>query len=140
MDNVRSFACLVIFVVACDHRPAPKQDKGLVAVGADAGAATAPVGDDACLGIGVKIAEIIISATTDATQKAQYEQERTKLVKRFSENCTNEKWPDSTRRCFMAATTPAELEVCSRELAKVQPATPPPSALPATGSAGSGVR
>lgn len=132
---MRCFAWLVMFVVACDHRPAPKQDTPPVAATREA---LAPVGDDACLGIGVKIAEIIISATTDAMQKAQYEQERTKLVKRFSDNCTKESWPDATRRCFMAAKTPADIEACSRDLVKAQPATPPPSAMPA--GSGSGVR
>jgi len=106
-----------------------------VATVVDAGAA-APAGDDVCLQIGVKIAEIIIAATADPTQKAAYEQDRTKLVKRFSENCTNEKWPDATRTCFLAAKTPAEIEVCSRALVKTQPATPPPSAPPSgSGSA-----
>jgi len=137
MVSVRCFASMVMFVVACDHRPAPKQDNAPPIATADAGV-VAPVGDDACLGIGVKIAEIIIAATTDATQKAQYEQERTKLVKRFSDNCTKESWPDASRHCFMAAKTTADIEVCSRDLVKAQPATPPPSALPV--GSGSGVR
>ena len=91
----------------------------------------APPPDAVCLQIGVKLTDIIIAATTDATQKAAYEQERTKLVKRFSENCTQEKWSDAVRTCFLAAKTPADLEVCSRDLTK--PA--PPAAGSGSGSA-----
>lgn len=128
---------LLVIVVACDHKPAPRVEpsqKPAATPTLDA-ASAAPAGDDVCLQIGVKIAEIIISATTDPTQKAAYELERTKLVKRFSENCTNERWPDATRRCFLAAKTPQEIEVCSRDLVKAQPPTPP---TPTPGSAGSG--
>jgi hypothetical protein len=125
---VRHLAWLVV-VIACDHRPPPP--KANVADVPTADAAPVPAGDDVCLQIGVKITEIIISSTTDATQKAAYEQERTKLVKRFSESCTNENWPDAIRGCFLAAKTSTEIEACSRDLAKLQP-TPPPSATPPT--------
>ena len=134
MSRVRTSGWLLMLVVACDHRPPPDQaaQKPTATTATDA-AAPAPAGDDVCLQIGVRIAEIIISATADPTQKAAYEQDRTKLVKRFSENCTNERWPDATRRCFLAAKTPQEVEVCSRDLVKAQPAPPAGS-----GSSGSG--
>jgi hypothetical protein len=124
---VRFPALLLIAVAACDHRPPAKQQPAPppVAVTPDAGSAAAvpaaPV-DEACLQLGVKLAAIIIDATTDPQQKAAYEQERTKLVKRFSDNCTSEKWPEKVRTCFMAAKTPSEVEVCSRDL--IKPAAP----------------
>jgi len=135
---VRFSALLVILLAAgCDHRPPSKQDTPSaksVSAAADAAGAGA-VGDDACLQIGVKIADIIISATTDPTQKAAYEQERTKLVKRFSDNCQRENWPEPTRTCFMAAKSPADVEVCSRDLVKAAG-----SAGSAGSAGGSGVR
>jgi hypothetical protein len=123
---VRHLAWLVAFVIGCDHRPPPPRPN-VADVAPTVDAAPVPAGDDVCLQIGAKIAEIIISSTTDATQKAAYEQERTKLVKRFSENCANEQWPDAIRACFLAAKTSPEIEACSRDLAKLQP-TPPPAA------------
>ena len=127
---------LLLIVGACEHRPAPPPPPQTAA--ADAGP-VAPVGNDACMRIGVNIAEIIISGTTDPTQKAAYEQERTRMVKRFSDNCTREKWPDSIKSCFLAAKTQADADNCSRELAKAlagnappQPAAPPaPAPAPA---------
>lgn len=125
---VGRLSCVVMLLFACDHRPPPP--KANVADVPSVDAAPVPAGDDVCLQIGAKIAEIIISATTDATQKAAYEQERTKLVKRFSDNCKAESWPDAIRGCFLAAKTSADIEACSRDLAKLQPATPPSSAPP----------
>lgn len=119
---MRLLALFVMLAVACDHRPPSKHDQAASAGAAKADVSAPPPGDDACLQTGAKIAEIIIAATTDATQRAAYEQERTKLVKRFSENCRTEQWPEATRRCFLAATTASEIEVCSRDLVKAAPA------------------
>jgi len=132
-------------LVACDHRPSTAQQQPpATVVTADAAAGLAPVPTgDACTQIGVKIAEIIISATTDATQKAAYEQERTKMVKRFSENCTREAWSDAVKTCFLAAKNQQDIDACSRELAKANPPAPAPSAPPPAGSAapsGSGLK
>ena len=141
---MRFSALLVILLAAgCDHRPPSKQDTPSTKSApppSDAGAAVAPAGDDACLQIGVKLADIIISATTDPTQKAAYEQERTKLVKRFSDNCQRETWPEATRSCFMAAKSPAEVEVCSRDLAKAAAGSAGSAGSAAGSAAGSGVR
>ena len=128
MAGVRAIAW-VMFLVACDHRAAPKQDKPAAAAvtAADASAAAADrAADDACLGVGVNITEIIIAAATDPGQKAAYVQERTKLVRRFSETCRSERWSEATRACFMAAKTSADVQACSRELAKTQPSAPTP--------------
>jgi hypothetical protein len=116
-----------LVLVACDHRPAPPQEKGLVPVAAATPGPPIAPGDDGCMQIAIKLTEIIISATADPTQKAAYEQERTKLVRRFAENCKTDKWPDATRSCFMAAKSPQDIEVCTRELAKSQPHSPPPA-------------
>jgi hypothetical protein len=130
---VRHLAWLVTFAIGCDHRPPPPRPS-VTDVAPTADAAPVPSGADVCLPIGAKIAEIIISSTADPTQKAAYEQERTKLVKRFSESCTNENWPDAIRACFLAAKTSPEIGACSRDLAKLQPA--PPVATPATPPSG----
>ena len=120
---------LVLWLVAaCEHRPAPPQPQ--TTAPADA-ATVAPVGADACMQIGVNIAEVIISGTADPTQKAAYEQERTRMVKRFSENCTREKWPDPIKSCFLAAKTQADADHCSRELAKALAGNAPPAPPPA---------
>jgi hypothetical protein len=131
---VRHLAWFVAFVIGCEHRPPPPRP-GVTDVAPTVDAAPVPAGDDVCLQIGAKITEIIIASTTDPTQKAAYDQERTKLVKRFSENCTNEKWPDAIRACFLAAKTSPEIEACSRDLAKLQPTPPPvlPQATPPSG-------
>ena len=142
---MRFHALLVLALAACDHRPPAKQQPApappVAVTTPDAGsgsAAPAPPVDEACLQLGVKLAAIIIDATTDPSQKAAYEQERTKLVKRFSDTCANEKWPEKVRTCFMAAKTPSEVEVCSRDL--VKPAPPAPAAGSAGSAAGSAAR
>ena len=138
---MRFYALLLIAAAACDHHPPAKQQPAPTPPVAtpDAGSAAAvapPPADEACVQIGVKLAEIIISATTDASQKAAYEQERTKLVRRFSENCATEKWPEAVRTCFLAAKSPSEVEVCSRDL--VKPAPPPPPGAGSGSGSGSG--
>lgn len=112
MGNVRW--SLLLLVVACDHRPQPKVQV-TDEVPRDAARA---VPAEACAQIGAKIADIVVASATDATQKAAYEQERPKLVTRFSESCRDEDWSDATRGCFLAAKTSADVEVCSRDLAK----------------------
>lgn len=134
------YPILFVLLLACDHRPAPRQEPppAQPAVVIDAGSAAAPTqppAGDACVQVGAKIAEIIIANTPDPTQKAAYEQERTKLVKRFAENCEKDQWPDKVRTCFLAAKIPADIEVCSRDLVKPAPPPPPP---PADIPAGSG--
>lgn len=78
--------------------------------------------------VGVNVAEVIIASVTDPTQKAAYEQERTKMVKRFSDNCRREKWPPNIQACFLGAKTQAAIDACSRDLATVNaPPSPPPA-------------
>ena len=110
-----------------------------VAVVLDAGAPTPPpTTDEACVQVGARIADIVISSTPDPTQKAAYEQERTKLVKRFAENCQKDAWPEKVRTCFMAAKTPSDIEVCSRDLTKPAPPPPPNAGSGSAPPAGSG--
>jgi hypothetical protein len=138
---VRS-SILFVLLLACDHRPAPKQEPPPppTQVVVDAGAAAVatadapPPTDEACVQVGAKIADIIISNTPDPTQKAAYEQERTKLVKRFADNCTKDTWPENVRTCFLAAKTPADIEVCSRDLVKPAPQQPPPADVAPAGA------
>jgi hypothetical protein len=97
-----------------------------------------PTGDDPCLQVGVKIAELIIAATEDPTQKAAYEQDRTKLVKRFSDNCKRDNWPDVARTCFLGAKSTADIEACSRALPRPAPPGSGSAVETTGGSAGSG--
>ncbi len=99
---------------------------GAVAVAADAAASVGDAGagspdamlvvSEECLQTGVKIADVIIAATTDETQKAAIEQDRTKLVRRSAETCTRDGWSASVRGCFLASKSAAELEACGRQL------------------------
>lgn len=118
---------LFLGFLACDHRPAERTQAPPPVATGDAAAVAPPVGDDPCMQVGVNVAEVIIASVTDPTQKAAYEQERTKMVKRFSDNCRREKWPPNIQGCFLAAKTQAAIDACSRDLATVNaPPSPPP--------------
>ena len=131
---------MLLLLAACDHKPAPSPTQTPApAVTADAaGGLVAVPSGDTCMQIGTNIAEIIIAATADPQQKAAYEQERAKMVKRFSDNCQRESWSDATKGCFLAAKTQADVDACSRELAKTRPAPPPPP--PTAAGTGSGLK
>lgn len=127
----------ILFVIgACELRPAPKQDRG-AAKAADAtqpgGAAalppaaapapTPPAGggaqqlDDelgrACMEIGVRIAEVLVSTAGDDQLRARYEQERSTVVRATAEACMRGRWDATLRGCFLAAKNAADLDACN---------------------------
>lgn len=104
--------------VAPPDRPDAQAGSGSGAgSGAGSGSAVAEPTKE-CLEVGVAIAELVISSTEDASQKAALEQDRTRLVRRAAEGCTRDGWSEGARKCFLAAKTVAALEACGRELAK----------------------
>jgi len=99
-------------------QPTPVVDAGVAVVPPDAVPAPPPeiVVTDECLGLGDKIAGIIIASTTDATTKAAIEQDRAKFVRRMAEACTTSPWPADAKACFVAAKTADEVQVCGAKL------------------------
>jgi hypothetical protein len=93
----------------------PPPTPGTVALASDAGEPPI-VASDACLEPAVNMANIVIAATTDPTQRAAMEQDRTRFVRRSAETCTRDGWPETARRCFTIAKSPADLEACGRDL------------------------
>lgn len=144
---------LVLVLVACDHKPAPKKQpivaKAVMSapapVGAPApGTAAAPtapavkltpapaggadgVAAEACLQIGIRIADLAIASATDA-MKAQLEQARTDIVRSSAEACTKGAWDAEVRGCFLTAKTLQDLDACKLRVPPTPPT--PPAARP----------
>lgn len=129
MTVVKHLAWSVLVVVACDHRPAPRKtapppvDAGVVA---DAMAVDVT---EACTEVGVKVAAIWVDTAATPTEKAQLEQERTRIVRTMAENCTKGPWSEAARKCMLAATSRAALQLCQQQHV-------PMPAVPAGGDAG----
>ncbi|HEU0031531.1 MAG TPA: hypothetical protein VFQ53_12920 [Kofleriaceae bacterium] len=127
---------------------APGDAAGSAAVIADAGPEPAIVGDAAptpvlgdagsaapppppadaglamskeCEQVAIHVADVAIASTKDPTQKAQYEQDRTKLVRTVGEVCTVAKWSEQARKCLLDAKTDQDIMAC-RQL--IQPGNP----------------
>lgn len=122
---VSVLACAVLGV-GCDHHPPPKQtavarDAGMPVPPVDAATVAIAPGDggfqvtDACVAVGVKIAQMLIDATTDPQQRAVLEQERTRLVRRNAEHCTRQGWNAEVRACYLAANTRFDMEACAKK-------------------------
>lgn len=109
-------AAVLLALAACDFRPAPPKPAPQPAPAStpviDAAPAPPP-GSDACLDVGAHVGELWVATATDAAQKALYEQERTKTVKKMSDACTRDAWSDVARSCYMKAQKWLELEACS---------------------------
>jgi hypothetical protein len=127
------YAIYLVLLAACDLKPAPKQSPpppkppAAVPVVFDAGAGADALMEvtQPCVDVGVKVATIWIETSTSPTEKAQLEQERTKMVRRMAENCTKGSWDDAIRGCMLAATTRAALQQCQLP--------PPPAPAPTNG-------
>jgi hypothetical protein len=130
---------IVLVIGACELKPAPKQQPqapaaatGTAAAGAPApppapapgsGAAPAPAPavpagapedlGQACMQIGVRVAGIMIASATDPVMKAQLEQARADTVRSTAEACVRGKWDADVRRCFLTASSQAEITACS---------------------------
>ena len=97
----------LLFVAACDLQPPPKA--------APAPSQAAPASDvtQACLDAATNFANVLITGTTDQTQRATLEQDRARLVKRTADACTT-KWSDDARACYAAAKDVKDLESCGK--------------------------
>ena len=121
-----------MFLVACDLRPAPKQEPKPPppppAVTADA--AVAPAVPDAladnvisgdangeptaeCLAVGEHVASLWIDTAKDVAEKAALIQDRSKLVRKTAEACTQLKWGDAMRTCYLNVVTVEALKTCA---------------------------
>lgn len=104
-----------------DTPPSAQPDAGVAAVVVDAAAPTAPPDafetTAACNEVAVKIAASIIDNAQDPAQKAALIQERDRMVRRVAEACTRDKWPEASRKCFLTAKTPDEMQICGKDLA-----------------------
>jgi hypothetical protein len=140
MIAVKHLAWVVLVVVACDHRPAPRRsapaasDAGVVG---DAGRVADAVAVDvtqACTDVGVKVAAIWVQTAATPTEKAQLEQEQARIVRTMSENCTRSQWSEAARSCMLAATTRGALQLCQQQHVPM----PVPPAAPQVGSGSAG--
>jgi hypothetical protein len=121
---------IALAIGACDLKPAPKK-KPQAAPAAAAAApgvppapgpaaitAVAPASADAdvraqaCLEVGVRVADIMIASATDAVLKAQYEQARSDTVRATATSCTTGQWDAALRQCFLSARTQPEVDAC----------------------------
>jgi len=67
----------------------------------------------ACMQIGVRVADLLVASAGDAVMKAQLEQARADTVRSTAEACMRGKWDAELRQCFLTATTRAALDACS---------------------------
>lgn len=112
--------------------PAPPLPPQTVPPPADAAPAPPPVAEDAapersaeCLAAGSHFAQLMIDHAADAQTKAQYEQDRARMVKSLADVCTRTSWTPAQVSCVTAATTPEAARDCVRP-AKRPDAPPPP--------------
>ncbi len=128
-------------LAACDLKPAPKKalprpaDQGSGQTAAsppvDAGVPLPPAIDDAgtkdvsavCTEAAVQIFKVMLGAEADPALKANIEHERTQIIRRAAEACTRDDWSDSVQKCFLKASSRADLQECGKQLAQ-QPAAP----------------
>lgn len=142
---------IALAIGACDLKPAPKKKPQAAAAPAAPAAAApvvppaprpaaitavAPASADAdvraqaCLEVGVRVADIMIASATDAVLKAQYEQARSDVVRATANSCTNGQWDAALRQCFLNARTQPEVDACKGRVgtlrAPAAPAAPAP--------------
>jgi len=92
--------------------PAPSPGGGAAPTPAPGGAAPEDLGQ-ACMQIGVRVADVMVANAADAVMKAQLEQARADTVRSTAEACVRGKWDEGVRRCFLTASNQAELNACS---------------------------
>lgn len=100
---------------AAPATPPPTAAQGSGAPGAPT-PAPQPEVSQPCLDVSAHIASVMIAETTDPSQRASLEQEKTKIIRRSAEACTRDAWPDAARACFQQATTVPALQECGKQL------------------------
>jgi len=114
---MREVAALLVLLAACDFRPAPRREPPPPkSAPADAGAVAPPPPPptgDPCVDVGAHVGELWVATATDAAQKALYEQERTKTVKKMADLCTRDAWSEMARSCYLKAEKWLDLQGCT---------------------------
>jgi hypothetical protein len=122
---------LVLVIGACDLKPAPRkkvdpaaaaaapvpapgaQAPGAQAPGAQALGAQAPEDPaQACMQVGVRVADVLVASAADAVLRAQFEQERANTVRSTAEAGMRGEWDAALRQCFLTAATQPQLDAC----------------------------
>src|SRR5262245_6433696 len=119
---------IVLVIGACDLKPAPKKQPEPPAAAAAAPAPPAQNLEDplqACMAIGVRVADVFVSSATDATQKAQYEQARADTVRSTAQACIKGSWSADLRQCFLSATTQPAIDACKARAPGPSTSKPP---------------
>lgn len=145
MPRVLSSLLLLTFAASCDFKPPPKKAPPAPAVKADptpapdAAVAMPPAGSAApvaqgsgsagsgsgsaklepradCVEVSQKMAGALIDSMTDVAQKAAFEQDRVKIVRRAADTCTKDNWAPAVIACLRAASTMPDMQNCTRDL------------------------
>lgn len=126
-------ALVLVLACACELQPPPKpQPAPPPPVPAAAPADAAPAGDarqklevsQACIDLGVHVAELLIASKLDPAERGIYEQQRTQIVRGTAEACTSQHWSDTQMRCYTDAKSEPALRDCETKY-------PPPGSAPA---------
>ena len=147
---------VLLVLVACDLQPpkpreqpkAPVADAAVIAVTkpdaataepppaiVDAGVAVVTGDGDIeptteCLEVAIDIADKMIANAKEPSEKAAFEQDRAKLIKTASRNCTKFNWSEAARKCFLSARTREQIDACAKDLPTPDSGAPTPPAPP----------
>jgi len=80
----------------------------------------------ACMQIGVRVANITVTSAPDAVARSQFEQARADSVRSIAEACMRGKWDPGLRRCFLTASTQPEIDACDARAPAGAAARPTP--------------
>ncbi|CAN5843381.1 hypothetical protein BH11MYX2_BH11MYX2_30210 [soil metagenome] len=139
---MRSFVVLALMLAGCELQPPPQKqpdvqkvapptalDAAVIPVAVvpanplippDVVPVDAPTKPDVsadCNKVGVHVAQMVIDNAPDPAQKAQMEGERDRIVRKTSEACTQDRWPQVSIDCFIAAKSMPGLQECGKNLA-----------------------
>lgn len=70
----------------------------------------------ACLDVGLRVADMLIENESDPQKKAGLQQEKTRTVQLVAAACTSQRWSDEARACYLKLTKPAEMAGCAKLL------------------------
>jgi hypothetical protein len=141
--RTRALGLVLLMSAACEltPRPAPTREPppagsangsaAGAAAGAAGGSAVAPPAappapppappapvhpevTEACLTTAVHVVELLIAGEPTPEARAGREQQRTVLVRRTAEVCSENHWSEAARGCVVAATKLADVSACER--------------------------
>jgi hypothetical protein len=102
---------------------APAAAPPAVAPAPSPGTPATPV-TDACVQLGVHVVDLMM-AEAPAAERPQREQQRTAMVRRMAEVCTQREWSAATQACFTSANSVAAVAACEAKF--LPPPAPPPA-------------